>query len=430
MKTWQGTPVSLHPCRVVHRLEIPTPGGGRTLYLKRGWSPSLMSLVARALVGQSPGARVLREVEAARRFQQLGIPTADVLGYGVRYRAGVADQGFILLEGLANKVSVHARVRPTLTGSAPIELVLRKACIRLIAKTCRRFHDAQLRWPDLVGKHLLIDADRPPADLTLHVIDLERVHEDAGEITRRRDLLALLGSLPPGCVRRSDLLRFVRHYEGRPGAGGRAFRSMLRARWDWASAVWKDVSQTRPPAAGLTLGKDVRFAGVVVNETYAELFLANGFTGYPSVQQWLSRQMRPDVRRESLFVELRTPGGEPVRLRVHTYRRPSLSDQLRRIRRMRATRSTAWWEWAQARASGRRGWTTEIPVAFGEKMKGIFEKSSFVVFHLREEEGASSYCHPRTASAGGRRPRLTVRRGRSPCPARPLPRATQTHQRA
>ncbi|MBC7817464.1 MAG: lipopolysaccharide core heptose(I) kinase RfaP [Planctomycetaceae bacterium] len=195
------------------RVEI----GGQYYFLKRhcgyGWKYILRTL----LTGGFPCISARTELEAIRRFQQAGISTVDVVGFGERGRNPATRQSFLLMRELCGCCDLEQ-----LCQTWPIQPPapkFRQALMKAIGNTTRLMHSAGLNHRDYYLIHLWLE--QPTADdgeLRLHVIDLHRAmwHRRVPLYWRVKDLAALLFSARDFGITKSDCLRFLRAYRGRP----------------------------------------------------------------------------------------------------------------------------------------------------------------------------------------------------------------------
>ena len=237
MQARQGTPASVHGDRDAMRLLVELAGRPRELYLKRTHGHPIAGLARDLVSGRWPRARPVREYAACRRLESLGIGAMRAIGCGQGRRWLLPHQAFVIVEAVPAETSLEKALRPRADGSSRLLVGHKRRLIRAVADVAARLHDAGLRWPDLVSKHILFRLPpeaEPEPDWDLYLIDLERVEPGRSRRTRRRDLLRLLKSMPAGALSRTDLLRFAVAYcrcEHRP----RAERRRAIARWfGWA----------------------------------------------------------------------------------------------------------------------------------------------------------------------------------------------------
>jgi len=125
-----------------------------------------------------------------------------------------------------------------------------------------------------------------------------------------------------------------------------------------------------------------------VDERYLAFLGSRGVTTFDAVFKWQPAEMATvSANGSGVRFELPGPGDEPMILRLYRFDRPRLADQFRRIVVERVTRSSAGRLWRRAAKLHKAGVSTALPVAYGEKMRGWWERRSFVLF--REPPGLS-----------------------------------------
>ena len=255
MRCRRGTPVSVHEDRSATRLEVEVDGRRRELYLKRTLRQPATDLVRDLLLGRKPQARPVWEYTICKRLEALGIPVMKAVGCGQRKRLLLPREGFVLVEAAPVRMTLEKAWRDRADGRPRLAPRERRRVIRAVAKVVARLHDAGFRWPDLVGKHILLEAPET-AEATrnewrLCLIDLERVETSRSEKLRQRDLTHLLKSMPARCVSRSDLLRFAMAYCGCEESSKPDRRRLIRQRFAWAARrLTRRSAAARKKAAG------------------------------------------------------------------------------------------------------------------------------------------------------------------------------------
>jgi len=218
MTTRVGIPIGAHGDRNAVRLEVELDGQVRQLYLKRTLRHPVAGLFKELLAGAWPQARPVREYRMARELSRLGIPAMKAIGYGQRRRLGVPHQAFILVEAVPARFMLDQVLQVRLNDPPLLSARQKHALVRALGALVRQLHDASLRWPDLVAKHVFLDPPPPGGEpeysWKLFLIDLERMYTSRSAKDCARDLMALLKSMPPRSIGRTDLLRFAGVYAG------------------------------------------------------------------------------------------------------------------------------------------------------------------------------------------------------------------------
>lgn len=195
-------------------------------------------------VKRTKGARASAEATVIGRARAAGVPTARVAFVGADPEAG-AIVGTIDL--------APARPLDDLLREGAIARSLRAALSGRLARAVAALHGAGLFPRDVYLNHVYVDPAVGAASLAL--IDLERAIEPRWMPGRaaRRDLAALLSSVPAGTVSRSELRRFlVRYFRAR----GLDPRTELAA--GWVVAIERKARDIRGHVPGTPVGDAAR----------------------------------------------------------------------------------------------------------------------------------------------------------------------------
>lgn len=228
----EGQRFRFHENRETLRVQI----GEQYYFIKRhygyGWKPILRSL----LCGRTPVVSARTERDAIRCLQAAGIPSTNVVGFGERGRNPAKRQSFLLMREL---VGCHELRELCIEwASRPPSPRLRRMVIEAVAATAKSLHASGINHRDFYLNHLWLDevsadTDRPQ----LHVIDLHRAMRHRRQVPLywlAKDLGALLLSAWECGFSKSDCLRFLSLYRGRP------VRELLRdERKLWQLVVWR-----------------------------------------------------------------------------------------------------------------------------------------------------------------------------------------------
>ncbi|MFA5516686.1 MAG: lipopolysaccharide core heptose(I) kinase RfaP [Desulfuromonadales bacterium] len=197
------------------RVEI----GGRGYFIKThggvGWREIVKNLVALRL----PVLGAREEWRAIRRFEELGVATLSIAGFGERGRNPANRQSFLITDELAGRLSLEEFCRDW--RRQPPRLRLKRAILEKVAGIARTLHENGVNHRDFYICHFLIEPesiDRMNPDPQLHVIDLHRVQIRAKTPERWivKDLAGLwFSSMELGLSRR-DVLKFMQIYRGLP----------------------------------------------------------------------------------------------------------------------------------------------------------------------------------------------------------------------
>jgi tRNA A-37 threonylcarbamoyl transferase component Bud32 len=229
-----GIPLGTHDDRNAVRLEVELDGQMRQVYLKRTLRHPLAALLKELLTGVWPQARPIREYRMARTLGRLGIPAMKAIGCGQRRRLWMPHQAFVLVEAVPARFMLDQVLQVRLTEQAMLSARQKHELVRALGALVRQLHDADLRWPDLVAKHIFLDppsGDEPEHAWELFLIDLERMYASRSAKACARDLVTLLKSMPPRSIGRTDLLRFAGVYAGVDGRAWPDRRKVLERRF-------------------------------------------------------------------------------------------------------------------------------------------------------------------------------------------------------
>lgn len=199
------------------RFSLDGKGYFAKLHQGVGWREIIKNLLQWRL----PVLGARNEWRAIRRFEELGVATMAVAGFGERGTPPAWLQSFLITDELANTESLEDYCRSWPTNPPPIRL--KRALIEKVANIAERLHNSGVNHRDFYICHFLLDlasvtAPFTPEKLVLSLIDLHRV-QLRSRTPRRwvlKDLAALhFSSMDVGLTRR-DRLRFLRIYRNRP----------------------------------------------------------------------------------------------------------------------------------------------------------------------------------------------------------------------
>lgn len=206
----------LEPWRERLRVNVESPNGSCTMYLKRFCHPP--AAARRALLRSSTRARSTAELEWIwmRRLAATEIPCVRPVAYGHQLRGRRELRSAVLMQ------EVPGRSLEWWMGKwMPTDHIRVQSLIKPLADLVSRFHAAGYVHRDLYLSHVFYDPSRPAPD-SLCLIDVQRVMLPRWR--RRRwvikDLAALNFSTPVGLVSRTDRLRWLKLYLGRDEVHG------------------------------------------------------------------------------------------------------------------------------------------------------------------------------------------------------------------
>ena len=198
-----------------------------------------------------PTIGTIHEWRGIRRMHEIGAPTMRAIGYGREGWPAARQRSFLVTEELPGVVSLEKIAE----GDGPeLTCDLRRRLIRRMAQIASKMHRNGVNHRDLYICHFVLQTDSAAVHSpTVYVIDLHRMQ--CRQRTPRRwivkDLAAIYFSsmdLPPS---KRDILRFVKHYSGRPLRRALAEHSAFwRKVVSRAEASYRKEWKREPPALG------------------------------------------------------------------------------------------------------------------------------------------------------------------------------------
>jgi heptose I phosphotransferase len=195
--------------------------GGRSYFAKLHDGVGWREIVKNLLMLRRPVLGARDEWRAIQRFEELGVATMTIAGFGERGVLPSRRQSFLVTDELVGTVSLEdfCREWPTL----PPPAALKRALIEKLATIAKTLHHHGVNHRDFYLCHFLLAKDtvRAPfaaAGLSVYVIDLHRVQIRSRTPQRwiEKDVAALhFSSMDIGLTLR-DRLRFIRHYRDLP----------------------------------------------------------------------------------------------------------------------------------------------------------------------------------------------------------------------
>lgn len=208
----------------VAEIELPAPGGTRTVILKRVNTPGAVG----ALKNLFRSSSVRRSWLLGHGLCERWLPTPRPLAVLHRYRAGLLPaEGYLLTEKVPDALGLSEAVQ-----ARPEQRVLREWAEKL-ARVVRAMHDRGVSHRDLKAPNIMLaGAAHDPAGATPVLIDLVGVRAGAAAVPFPRcakELARLNASfLAVPHVTRTERLRFLRAYLG-AGAGGAGWKTWWHA---------------------------------------------------------------------------------------------------------------------------------------------------------------------------------------------------------
>jgi len=391
-----GRVVSRHKDRNTVVLPAGEGSAAQQLYLKRVYRVSFKHILEDLVRARRPRSQPLREWHAIERCRHRGIGVMQGVAWGQRSFLGIPRQAFLLVRAVPAVENLDEALqrlcRPQDDGRAAFD---RRRLARELGTFLGRLHRSGLVWPDMVGKHIYlapVTAVGSCERWAFFLIDVERMTTGATRRSRCRDLRTLARSVRRHRLGPTDLLRFALAYIGEESQGRRERRDRVEREFHWAGHLirrsWASAhSRPRPvapdDAVPIHQQRFVRYNRVVVNTAFIPVLQENGLTGFRSVFAYDrgERLDKPNLGpwRQRWRILLNEFGGRQRVLYLKRYDRPPFREQLRRILTCHPRHGTGWWEWRNMRRVAAAGVPTATPVAFGERMRGWFERQSFIV---------------------------------------------------
>jgi len=205
---------------------------GRGFFIKChnpvGWGEVLKNLWR----GRRPTIGTATEWRGIKRLHEIGVPTMRAVGYGCEGWPAARQRSFLITQELPGIESLE-KIADGKAGP-PLDADLKRRLIREMAKITSQMHRNGVNHRDLYICHFVLQTDSAStARPKVFVIDLHRTQCRRRTPQRwiMKDLAATYFSsmdLPPA---RRDLLRFIKHYSGRP----------LRQTLEADSGFWQKV---------------------------------------------------------------------------------------------------------------------------------------------------------------------------------------------
>ena len=214
----EGEIVTGHPDRHVMRLELGSGGARLDVYLKREhhvpWKDRWASLRA----GFGFVSVSCREATILRLLEHNGIPVADWIAVG----ESADGRAFLLLRAVDGALDL----RRYLHEARELPARERRALARTLGRLLARMHHRGFEYPDLYGKHILVQ----PGSEVAALLDWQRsrLPRRLSWRTRCRDLAALNASLADDLAGPTDRFALLLAYLRATGPGRPRFSTICR----------------------------------------------------------------------------------------------------------------------------------------------------------------------------------------------------------
>lgn len=184
--------------------------GDKRYFVKRYWAAGKRM---RRYVGRT---RIRAEWENLLYFEQLGIPTAPVVGYGQEYDRGVFKRGALITEELAGTEDLATLAKRGFEGLRDSGWV-RTVSIQ-VARHTLTLHEQNFVHTDLKWRNILVNTEGLPR---VYLIDCPSGRKVPGPLLQRGIVkdLACLDKVAKYTLSRTQRLRFYLMYANRRRTG-------------------------------------------------------------------------------------------------------------------------------------------------------------------------------------------------------------------
>lgn len=214
--------------RKTQRIKI----GDDTYFIKQHFGVGWKEVIKNISQLRLPVVSAKNEWEAIQRVKKLGVPTTDIVGYGIQGKNPAQTQSFLITKELKNKISLE-EVCKTWRDQPP-SFAFKQALIKEVARIAHALHYHGVNHRDFYLCHFLVDKkDLQPVDMLpslipqlpnqafhlarrpkVYVIDLHRaqIREKTPERWIMKDLAGLYFSSKDIALTQRDLFRFMKAY--------------------------------------------------------------------------------------------------------------------------------------------------------------------------------------------------------------------------
>ncbi|NLX04446.1 MAG: hypothetical protein GXY33_04800 [Phycisphaerae bacterium] len=385
-----GAMVGEHGPRQVLRVSPPDLVPPSPWYLRKDRRVAWREILGDLVRFRRPRSRCFKTFRALEWLEEARIPTMRRVCLFERRRWGVPVRAACLVTEAPGRdlyKQLLAFGRPTQRTD---NLWSRTQLLHELGQFLWRFHRANLRWPDMVAKHVYVEPTheaRPESPLwSFSLIDVENMQKGLNGRERRRQVDQLLRSLR-GLLTATDVLRIMVGYVGASRISARSVRRRLLARFFPDGMAWIERARRerrllahfpsdRPLPEEEWYERDgVMTVNVRFREHLAKLHLTNPedllyFVGGRELH-------KPGLNgRYRYRFEIPDQNGQSTWLYLKRTNRPGLRDQLDRIRCAGFGRSICHYERAIIKRLSLLRIPTPVVAAWGEKMVGGYEQRS------------------------------------------------------
>lgn len=204
----------------LRRVSLGTGAEARTVYIKKYWITrpgQIWSGLFRGVVFGS--SKASREFVNLRRLRAWGLNAPEAVAFGQERRAGVVTRSLLISDGIPDPMPLHlAIVRWLPSQAAEARRAWKAELIRRLAFYTRKMHEHRFVHHDYFWRNIILTGTRPDR---FSLIDSHKGGlwtPGFGQRARAKDL-ATLDAPAPGFLRRTERLRFLLLYLGKPRLG-------------------------------------------------------------------------------------------------------------------------------------------------------------------------------------------------------------------
>jgi hypothetical protein len=201
----------------------------RAVVLSRRQESRPLSLFLTRLLGRRWTSPEVRQAGLIFRLQRFGIKTPRLLAFGQAQRFPGKLRSFLLTEPDRDAISFSQKIREHTPSANQNRLVDCRALICEAGRLLGQIHESGCRFKDAIDGGLDLVVQGP--SIGLGRIDNVVVKRGKGGAHFRADMGGLVECLLPVIGNKSDLIRFIRAYQGLPelnGEGRTLYRYLLR----------------------------------------------------------------------------------------------------------------------------------------------------------------------------------------------------------
>lgn len=421
--------LSKHAHRETLPIDIDVEGVASRFYLKRVFKVPPKHAFWPLFRFRRGTSQPYREWHILWELEQAGIPVMRRVAHGERRRYGMPTQAFLLVEAVPMEHTLEDWLVPGFPTPLGLSKLLRRQLLNELGSLVRNLAQAGFDWPDISAKHIYAQPTetRPTETLSTEAEGSQRKWEfaliDVERMTRQEPSLptdrvgdlrspkpeSLIGqwkklrkSLSPMRLSPEDFLVFwagTGNRIGQDGLLGDANVAPLHSGNEAAFCDTMDELDLDKLAPVLSrfgvvemprLPDDYEHPRTIPLRKVGRMFVDErmipwlqqaGLGSFAAVfeHEGGDHLDKPGLAsyRDRIRLELSNTEGTKKTLYLKRYERPPLKEQLRRIRECGFKSSSGWREMHFIKVLSMLGIPTMRGVAFGQRMKGVFEKRSF-----------------------------------------------------